>query len=341
MSALRDLLLHHIDVGGTAAAELTRLAVAELGVTRQAVHSQLKRLVDEGVLVATADDGETRKYYSFAVVDRHHVRVPLTGDTAEDEVWDSEIGPHLPSGELTREAREVLHYAFTEMMNNAIDHSEGTSAVVSLAISTGHVRITISDDGVGIFAKIAKATGLRDERYAILELAKGKLTTQASRHSGEGIFFTSRAVDSFVLASGSNALVSLAGSDFLLDRKASGELGTSVAFTVRRDRAKGLAEVFDEYQDGDLSFMRTKVPVSLAIVGEANLVSRSQAKRLLARFDRFREVILDFHGVESIGQGFADEVFRVFVSMHPEVKITHARANSAVVRMIRHVTAGH
>ena len=37
------------------------------------------------------------------------------------------------------------------------------------------------------------------------------------------------------------------------------------------------------------------------------LVARSQAKRLLERFDRFEEVVLDFDGVRQVGQGFADE----------------------------------
>ena len=51
----------------------------------------------------------------------------------------------------------------------------------------------IDDDGEGIFKKIKNALNLLDEKQAVLELAKGKLTTDPSRHTGEGIFFTSRA----------------------------------------------------------------------------------------------------------------------------------------------------
>ena len=69
-------------------------------------------------------------------------------------------------------------------------------------------------------------------------------------------------------------------------------------------------------------------------------VSRSEAKRLCANLEEFREVLLDFSQVEGIGQGFADEVFRVFSRAHPETKLRVQNANSAVCVMLRHVGAG-
>src|SRR6202012_1695126 len=63
-------------------------------------------------------------------------------------------------------------------------------------------EMVISDNGIGIFKKIQTELGLLDERHAILELSKGKLTTDPSRHTGEGIFFTSRMFDSFDILSG-------------------------------------------------------------------------------------------------------------------------------------------
>src|SRR5882762_5697831 len=54
---------------------------------------------------------------------------------------------------------------------------------------------------VAIFRKIATALGLANEAHAILELTKGKLTTDRQRHSGEGIFFTSRMFDWFGILS--------------------------------------------------------------------------------------------------------------------------------------------
>jgi hypothetical protein len=101
--------------------------------------------------------------------------------------------------------------------------------------------------------------------------------------------------------------------------------------------------VFDQYSDleNDYGFTRTHVPVSLARFGDDNLVSRSQAKRLLARFDRFKEVMLDFERVEMVGQAFADEIFRVFQLQHPDVHLSWLNASPQVERMIRRAIAAH
>jgi hypothetical protein len=63
-------------------------------------------------------------------------------------------------------------------------------------------------------------------------------------------------------------------------------------------------------------------------------VSRSQAKRLLARVELFETVMFDFTGVATIGQAFADEIFRVFANQHPNIELTPTHANSDVKRMI-------
>ena len=66
-----------------------------------------------------------------------------------------------------------------------------------------------------------------------------------------------------------------------------------------------------------------------------HLVSRSEAKHVLEGVERFREVILDFHGVEGVGQGFADEVFRVWAQRYPEVRLRPERMAPLVEFMVR------
>ena len=84
----------------------------------------------------------------------------------------------------------------------------------------------------------------------------------------------------------------------------------------------------------------TDIPLQLAEYGTDLLISRSQAKRILARLELFEEVFLDFSGVEEIGQAFADEIFRVYATAHPGVKLTPIHANDNVTRMIRRAIAG-
>jgi hypothetical protein len=55
--------------------------------------------------------------------------------------------------------------------------------------------------------------------------------------------------------------------------------------------------------------------------------------------ERFRVVVLDFAGVDGIGQAFADEVFRVFSAAHPKVTVIPVHAGPAVERMIARARA--
>jgi hypothetical protein len=69
-------------------------------------------------------------------------------------------------------------------------------------------------------------------------------------------------------------------------------------------------------------------------------MARSQAKRLIARLEKFAHVTLDFSGVEVAGQGFRDEVFRVFARSHPEITMEPVGMNDAGFMVARARAAG-
>lgn len=280
----------------------------------------------------------------FPVLDRKEFDVPLVNETAEDRIWRTEVAPFMAG--LPGTAREIWQYGFTKMLNNAIDHSSGTRVRIVMERTAADARVTLVDDGEAIFRKIAKETQLDDERHAILELAKGKLTTDPEKHTGEGIFFTSRLFDRFALLShGVFFPDDEATREYCIERTGAISAGfvidgTAVFLELSNDTEKTTKGVFDEYTaDGDYEFSKTVVPVRLTRYGDEALLSRSQAKRLLARLDRFKTVVLDFEGVEWIGQGFADELFRVFVRRHPNVEIVPVNENPQVRSMIRRAQA--
>jgi uncharacterized protein (DUF1330 family) len=70
-------------------------------------------------------------------------------------------------------------------------------------------------------------------------------------------------------------------------------------------------------------------------------VSRSEAKRLCDGLERFRHVVLDFAGVEAVGQGFADEIFRVWASQHPEVELSPENMAPPVAFMVSRTREPH
>jgi anti-sigma regulatory factor (Ser/Thr protein kinase) len=235
----------------------------------------------------------------------------------------------------------IWHYGFTEMFNNVIDHSGAKAVLISVTKTAAGTTIDIYDNGVGIFKKIQKAMELDDERHSVLELAKGKFTTDPENHSGEGIFFSSRMFDEFVISSGEVYFSHEFDKkeDWIL-QASSVAGGTLVRMSLSNHTSRTARKVFDKFTSGDdYGFTKTVVPVKLMKYGDDNLISRSQAKRLLARFDRFKVVVLDFSGVASIGQAFADEVFRVFRSKNPEVEIVPINASSEVRRMVSRAEA--
>jgi len=327
--AIRRYVIENVEKHSS---DIARTTAERFAITRQAVHKHLQKLVNEGALT---QEGSTRnRSYQLPPLAHWRKSYSLTKALEEDRVWRDDVNPSL--GRLPQNALEIWHYGFTEMFNNAIDHSEGTLLIVDLQRTAATTRIVIYDDGVGIFKKIQTALGLLDERHAVLELAKGKLTTDPQRHTGEGIFFTSRMFDDFDILSGgvyfSHEPAEKEDWIALRDKPSS---ATAVCMKLNNHTARTTKKVFDSFTSpGDYDFSKTVVPVKLAQYGDENLVSRSQAKRLLARVDRFKTVILDFRGVESIGQAFADEIFRVFARRHPTTALRYVHGNSAVKRMI-------
>jgi hypothetical protein len=116
--------------------------------------------------------------------------------------------------------------------------------------------------------------------------------------------------------------------------------GTLVEMKIKTNADWSMRDVFDKYQGDNLRFRKTHVPLKLAQYPGEQLVSRSQAKRLLTRFENFSEVFLDFNDVEEIGQAFADEIFRVYHESNPEVSMVVAFANEDVRKMIEFVNPG-
>jgi len=311
--------------------DLVAMVAAQLGLSPSRVNIQVRELVAGGYL---AKRGSTRPTYALGDNRRFQRAYPRAG-LAEDRVWYGDLLPLL--GQLPRNVLDIAHHGVTEMVNNAVDHSQAQVVAVSMECSGGRLGFSVADDGVGIFHKITRALDLPDERLALLELSKGKLTTDPQRHSGEGIFFTSRMFDLYRIESGGLAFDHDAEYDMDLLADNHDVAGTRVAMSIATDASRTMEAVFAEYSSGpdDYAFARTVVPVRLAKVGDESLISRSQAKRLLQRVDRFRCVVLDFSEVAGIGQAFADEIFRVFANAHPDVELLHANAVHEVQQMIR------
>jgi len=312
--------------------DVSREAARHFGVPRQAIHKQLKRLEAKGLIEG---HGKTKARVHRLAVEKSHQRFDVAG-LDEDRVWREFALPRLR--DLSDNVLAICRYGFTEMVNNVTDHSESETTVLVIERSPKHVEIAVHDYGVGIFKKIQDAMKLPSMQEALFELTKGKFTTDPTRHTGEGVFYTSRAFDKFRLLSGDLFLThDREQDDWLLGSDDRSKGGTSVFLRIDPASTHTIEEVFEYYAAArdDYAFSKTNVVLRLLDTGDdASFVSRSQAKRVLARLPRFKEVLLDFEGVKSIAPAFADEIFRIFATEHPEVHMTPVRAVPDVLRMI-------
>ena len=332
--AVRRYIIENIDQNPS---DIGRVASEYFHVSRQAINVHLQRLVEEGTVHPS---GKTRnRIYKLAPLVRWFESFDTSADPEEDVVWRNSVAPVL--GAQPENVADIWRYGFTEMFNNAKDHSSGTHIGVYIERTAANTVMQISDNGIGIFKKIQLGLGLLDERHAIFELAKGKVTTDPARHSGEGIFFTSRMFDRFDIVSGGVRYSHEFGVpwDWVIERPDAPR--TVVFLKLNNHTSRTEKKIFDQVASGeDYGFTKTIVPVALAQYGNDKLVSRSQAKRVLARVELFKSVIFDFKEVPTIGQAFADEIFRVFQNQHPDIKLYQKDANTEVLRMIERVKTG-
>ena len=323
--------------------DFTKALAFRFGVTRAAAASIVRQLEASGFLLRFG--GSTRPRFSAGATRwvSHEYALP---DVDESLLWERDFSPFV---ELPDNVRNILHHGFTEMVNNASEHSGGERVHVELECGlAGMCVLRVMDDGIGIFRKITDTLKLPDPRLSLLELSKGKFTSDSSRHSGEGVFFTSRMFDGFFIDANQLGYDRFEGPDGRLDETDSlhvasrdGQpVGTGITMAIGATTRRTAREVFEHFTPDvpdDYSFSKTTIPVKLAAFGDENLLSRSQAKRLVARIDQFKNVELDFSGVDEIGQAFADEVFRVFGKTHPLVVLEAIHANAYVAGMIRRV----
>lgn len=305
-------------------------AVRALGVSRMTAYRRLRELVAQK-LVVSKGRGRSASYELAGA----RLRFAIEG-LQEHEVakrLDPALRALFP---LSASDASAIHYGLTEMVNNAIDHSEGHHVVVEVRRRGAWLELEVTDDGAGVYSTLRRKRGLASDHDAIVQLEKGKVTTMPERHSGEGIFFTSKITHRFVLESGSLAwIVDKERDDRSIEHVEPARRGTRVLLAFKPGQIEPYQEVFARFTSGaDHRFAKTRVTVRLADTGES-LLSRSEAKRVVAGLDKFEHVTLDFRGVAHVGQGFVDEIFRVFGSAHPAIELVPINMDPAVAFMVQ------
>lgn len=330
---LKKYILRHIQDGDP---KTVTKAMEAYGVSRTTVNHYLNGLLQDGVILR-----DKSKPANFTLAGKTSTFHYSTADgLEEDRIFNADIAPLLQ--DVANNVFEIWRYSFTEMMNNAIDHAEASCIDVLVERNVLSTLIFICDDGVGIFKKIkdyfAKTKRINitlDEAVSLL--FSGKFTTDRDHHTGEGIFFSSKVTDSFVICSDGKIFRHDSFDDLLLDiPMPSMPYRTGVLMRLENESKRELSEVMSMFSDVERGFFRTRLPLA-HIFQNAGPVSRSEAKRLASMISRFEDVTLDFSGIKTLGQGFTHELFVVFRREHPEIQFSCVNMSDAVKSMIERV----
>lgn len=330
---IKEFILKHVPEHPR---DIVPLAVKQFNVTPTTVHRHLDKLLKQGEVIKT---GRTRgaSYFLNSSLKRE-LTFPIEPGLEEHQVWMDYF--HEVFSILPENVYSICNYGFGEIFNNAIDHSQGTRISVTSKTEGDFVEISIFDNGIGIFKKVQDALGLESERASILELTKGKFTTDPDNHTGQGIFFTSRAVDEFII--GSSNLIYLKKNledDWFIETHDESVEGTVVSLKTSITSNRKLEDIYRQYEtfdedEGFGQFDKTHIVVKLSKLNQDRYVSRSQAKRILLGLEKFNHIDMDFRDIKTVGQGFVDEVFRIFQKKHPNIKIEYTNTNEDVRFMI-------
>src|SRR3989344_443020 len=245
---IEDFIISNIEEHSS---DLVPLVAEQFGFSRQRAHAYVTREIKKGRIIKV---GRT-KYTRYFLVGGNHIEFDLKIEPglAEDRVWSNYVKPMVLA--FPENIQKICNYGFTEILNNAIDHSEGKSIFTDIEIKDGKIDMVIMDNGVGIFQKIQKALNLQSMKEAILHLSKGKFTTDPSKHNGEGIFFTSRMFDTFSILSDDMFYI-FKNRDWFLSSEKREDFGrgTSIKMTISTGSQKTTQEIFDQFSNKEIGF---------------------------------------------------------------------------------------
>ncbi len=318
----------------------------QVGVSRVTILSQLKKLEKQGLIIRF-DNGPKTWY----ILTKHQDALFQKGLSFWKIYKNTKLEEHIVLEELQNyllkkiklsdQAKSIFGYAFSEMMNNAIEHSRSKRIKVECSVQKKDIICVIEDYGIGAFNNVKTKKRLPNETEAAREILKGKVTTDTTAHTGQGIFFTSRATDRFMIESHSHAIVveNENGNNVRIVELKKKIRGTAVTFFIKINTKLHLTSVFSKYAEADIDgFNTTEIHVNLYANGD-HLVSRSQARRIVVGLDKFSKIIFDFSGIAHIGQGFADEIFRVFAKKYSTIEIKPIHMKKEVSFMVRRARA--
>lgn len=284
--------------------DIIKASIRKFGLSRQAILKHMHTLISEDRVVA---HGRTRdRFYELKPLVNFSRTVDITNGFSADQILRSQILPNLDSVPLN--IYEICEFSIGALLSNTLDHSKATKLNYKLYVSSTDVHFVLSDNGIGIFEKLNTSLSLTDIQVAVLEIAKGHITTDPDNHSGEELMTVIHLFDKVTIDSSGVCLTYHNQNNEWIVSGSAQQKGTRIHLEIKSNSRRTCQDVFRQIFDQESKMVR--IPVNL-IRGEGEQVnSRTQAQNLLYNIKDLNEIEFDFKNIDLIGPAFADELVR-------------------------------
>jgi anti-sigma regulatory factor (Ser/Thr protein kinase) len=236
----------------------------ELGYSRQYIVRLLSRLMSQGEIHRRGKTRAAKYYPGSASNEINHLElIKERQGLSEYVVFEEVIRRMKLNAQLNKNCLTIFDYAFTEMLNNAIDHSHSKKVWINVEIDHANITFIIKDLGIGAIESIKRGFEISDDFLALEHLFKGKQTTAKEAHSGQGIFFTSKVVDIYKIATSKMefSIDNIKADEFLGDIRQ--RKGTTVTCKIKKNTRRKIKDVFDKYTGDYYYFKKNFVNIIL------------------------------------------------------------------------------
>ena len=304
--------------------DIIKATIRKFGLSRQAILKHMNALIVEERVVAY---GKTRdRYYELKPIINFSKSIDIKQTFEPKIILRSQVLPNLIN--LPKNINEICEFALVALFYNILHHANATRLNFKIYISQHDVHLVVSDNGIGIFSNIANAFNFELIRIAVVEIAKGDITSDPEHHSGDDLNAVIQMFDKVDISSSG---ISLSYDNATNDWKAQESkqiIGTRIHLEIKTNSRRTCQDVFKQLFTKKKNM--AQVPVKLARSNGEQLNTREQAQNLLHNLKELKKIEFDFKNIEVVGPAFADELVRKTKMKNQNIDISWINSSDLV-----------
>lgn len=298
--------------------------IQRFGLSRQAILKHMHTLINQKQVVV---HGKTRdRIYELKPLVNFSKTIDIQEGFSTSDIMKKQILPNLKY--LKKNIYKICEFSISAILSNVIDHANATTLYFKLYITHTDFHLITTDNGTGIFKNIQNYFKIEDPYIAVIEFAKGHITTDPEYHSGEELMTVVRLSDKMTIDSSGLCLKYTKGNNEWSINSSTQKKGTRIHLGINMQSKRTCEKVFFElFEKGN---QKVSIPVNLVESFGKILNSRAQAQSLLRNISDIKEIEFNFMNIELIGPAFADELVRKTKAKNKSAEIKWVNTNETV-----------